>query len=87
MWLSHMPKFNVITWSAYNIAKYSLYTKSKDGRSTMQNSGVMVEAESAYFSSSKDKNHLLTSRAYFGAIEEILEIDYVDFKVHLLKCK
>lgn len=50
----------------------------------MQNSGDMVETESMYFSSSKDKNHVLASRAYFGVIEEILEIY---FKVPLFKCK
>ena len=53
----------------------------------MKNSGVMVEVESMYFSSSKDNNHVLASRAYFGVIEEILEIDYVSFKVPLFKCK
>lgn len=38
----------------------------------MHNSGVMVEVESMYFSSSKDKNHVLASRAYFGVIEKIM---------------
>ena len=52
----------------------------------MQNSGVMVKAESMYFSSSKDNNPVLASRAFFGIIEEILEIDYVSFKVPLFKC-
>lgn len=82
-----MPKFNLITWSAYGITKFSFYTKSKDDRRTMQNSGVMVEAESMYFSSSKYNNLVLASRAYFGIIKEILEIDYVAFKVPLFKCK
>ena len=45
-WLSCFPKFNVITWSAYDISKYSFYIKSKGDQSTMQNSGVMVEVES-----------------------------------------
>ena len=86
-WLSRLPKFNVITWSAYDIRKYSFCTKSKDDCSTMQNSGVMIEAEYMYFSSSKDNNLVLASRAYFGVIEEILEIDYVSFKVPLFKCR
>lgn len=47
----------------------------------------MVEGESMYFSSSKDKTLVLASRAYFEVIEEIMEIDYVDFKVPLFKCK
>ena len=54
-WSSYEPKFCVITWAAYDIGHYTFYTKSKDDHSTMQNSGVMVEAESMYFSSSKDK--------------------------------
>lgn len=47
----------------------------------------MVEVESMHFSSSKDKNHVLASRVYFGVIEGIMDIDYVTFKVHLFKCK
>lgn len=53
----------------------------------MQNSGVVVEAKSMYFSCSKYNNHVMASRAYFGVIKEILQINYVTFKVHLLKCK
>jgi hypothetical protein len=47
----------------------------------------MDQAESMYFSSSKDNNLVLASRAYFGVIEKILEIGYVSFKVSLFKCK
>lgn len=38
-----MPKFNVTTYLAYNINKFSFYTKSKDFRSIMQNSGIKIE--------------------------------------------
>lgn len=82
-----MIKFNVITWNSYDITKFLFYIKSKDDGCTMQNSGVMVEVESMYFSNSKDKNHVLASRAYFKVTEEILEIDYIILKIHLLKCK
>lgn len=37
-----MPKFNVITWSAYDINKFSFYTQSKDDHNTVQNSEAMV---------------------------------------------
>lgn len=47
----------------------------------------MVEVGSMYLSSAKDNNHVLASRAYFGFIEEIMEIDYISFKVPLFKCK
>lgn len=70
-WMSYMLKFNVIIWSAYDISKCSFYIISKDAYSIMRNSGVMVEAESIYFSNSKYKNHAMTSRSYFGVFEEI----------------
>ena len=47
----------------------------------------MVEAESMHFSSSKDKNPVLASMAYYGVIEEIWEISYTKFKVALFKCR
>src|ERR1044072_6717898 len=53
----------------------------------MQNSGVMVVAESMHFSSSKDKNPIMASTPYFGMIEEIWEVDYVSFTVPVFKCK
>jgi hypothetical protein len=86
-WLSYEPKCNIITWSGYDINKTSFYTKSKDDRSTMQNSGVMIVAESMHFSSSKDKNPVMASTPYYGVIEEIWEVDYVMFKVPVFKCK
>lgn len=83
--LLYMSKFTMITWTTYNISKYSFYTKAKDDRSTIQNSEVMVEAKSMYFSSSKDKNPILVTTTFYGVIEEILEIDYVISKVPLFK--
>ncbi|XP_058784274.1 uncharacterized protein LOC131659049 [Vicia villosa] len=80
-WLSYEPKCNIITWSEYDINKTSFYRKSKDDRSTTQNSGVMILAESMHFSSAKDKNPVMASTPYFGVIEEIWEVDYVVFKV------
>ena len=86
-WLSYGPKCNIITWSGYDINKTSFYTKSKDDRSTTQNSGVMIVAESMHFSSAKDKNPVMASTPYFGVIEEIWEVNYVVFKVPVFKCK
>ena len=86
-WLSYGPKCNLITWSGYDINKTSFYTKSKDDRSTTQNSGVMIVAESMHFSSAKDKNPVMASTPYFGVIEEIWEVNYVVFKVPVFKCK
>lgn len=63
-----MPKFNEVAWNAYEISKYSIYTKSKDDRSRMKSSRVTVEEKSMYFSNSKDMNPMMASRSYFGSL-------------------
>jgi hypothetical protein len=85
-WLSREPNFDVITWSGYDINNFSFSTKTQDDKSTVQNSGVMVVAESMHFSSSKDKNPVMASIPYFGIIEEIWEVDFMKFKVPIFKC-
>ena len=37
---------NVPTWKGYDINHYSFYTKSQDGNSSTQNSGVSVDGHS-----------------------------------------
>jgi len=86
-WLAQGPNFDVITWSEYDINKFSFYTITEDKKSTMQNSGVTLEAESMYFASSNDNNPVMTTISYFGVIEEIWEVDYVKFRVPVFKCK
>lgn len=86
-WISYIPKFNVITQSAYEISKCFFYTKSKYDCSTMQNNKVMVNTKPTYFTSSKDNNIVMTSRSYFGVNEEIWNIYYIKYKVSLFKCK
>ena len=55
------PNLNVLTWKGYDINNYSFYTKSQDDKSTVQNSGVTVDAHSDYFSSSLDNNLIRAS--------------------------
>ena len=56
MWLANGLKFDVICCTGYGINNCTFYTKSLDDKSTVQNSGVSLEAESLQFSTSKDKN-------------------------------
>lgn len=70
-WLSYMPKFTMTTWMIYNISNYYFSAKEKDVHTIIQNNWVMVEAESMYFSSSKDKNQILATSAFYGFIEDI----------------
>ncbi|XP_006596816.1 uncharacterized protein [Glycine max] len=62
---------NVPTWKGYDINNYSFYTKSADDKSTMQNSGVTVDADSNHFCSASDNNPIRASMPYFGVIHEI----------------
>ena len=85
--LADGPKRNVITWQGYDINKYSFYTKAQDEKSTMQNSGVTLRAESQHFASVHDNNPCVASIPYFGLIDEIWELNYVKFIVYVFKCK
>jgi len=58
-----------------------------DEKCTVQNTGVILEAESMQFSNLKDTNPILGSMAYYGLIEEIWEVDYIKFSVPVFKCK
>ena len=52
MWLVNGLKFDVITCTYYEIKNCTFYTKYLDDKSTVQNSGVSLEAESLQFSTS-----------------------------------
>jgi hypothetical protein len=42
--LSSHPSSCVTLWQAYDINRYTYYTKEKDKRSVAQNSGICIEA-------------------------------------------
>ncbi|RZB86718.1 hypothetical protein D0Y65_026692 [Glycine soja] len=75
------------TWKGYDINNYSFYTKSQDDKSSMQNSGVTVDADSDHFCSASDNNPIRASMHYFGIIEQIWDVDYTEFRVPVFKCK
>ena len=81
------PNMNVPTWKGYDINNYSFYTKSQDDKSSMQNSGVVVDADSDHFCSASDNNSIRASMPYFEVIQQIWELDYTEFRVLVFKCK
>ncbi|XP_074300612.1 uncharacterized protein LOC141631904 [Silene latifolia] len=81
------PKTFASSYSGYAIKGCTFYTREQDDMSTMQNSGVCVEAEAMHFASSKDKNPVLSKMHYYGVIEEIWELDYTDFVIPIFGCK
>lgn len=86
-WLANGLKFDVLCCSGYEVNGCLFYTKSRDDRSTVQNSGVTLEAESMQFSTAKDQNPVVGSMPYYGVIVEIWEVNYTKFTVPVFKCK
>ncbi|XP_068503686.1 uncharacterized protein [Phaseolus vulgaris] len=86
-WLANGLKFDVLCCSGYEVNGCLFYTKSQDDRSTVQNSGVTLEAESMQFSTAKDQNSVVGSMPYYGVIVEIWEVNYTKFTVPVFKCK
>jgi len=70
-WLARGPNFDVITWSGYDINKFSFIQTLRIKKSTMQNNGVTLEIKSMHFASSKDNNLVMGTISYFTVIEEI----------------
>lgn len=63
-------------YTGYVINGFRFHTKKRDGKCTTQNSGVCLTALTTSFASSKDQNPILGDVTYYGAIEEIIEVDY-----------
>jgi hypothetical protein len=66
-----------VTYQGYDINGYTFYTKQQDKKSMYQNSGICVDA---YDVTGQDKN------MYYGQIQEIWELDFHSFKIHLFHC-
>jgi len=58
-------KFDVLSCTSYEINSCTFYTKSSSDKSTIQNSGVRLEAKSIQFFTSKDKNIIFGSMMYY----------------------
>ncbi|XP_056683319.1 uncharacterized protein [Spinacia oleracea] len=81
------PRMEVMSYSAYRINGYTFYTEDRDYQSTMQNSGVTLEAEAMHISTVKDKNPVYASMSYYGVIDNIWELDYNRFRIPVFRCK
>ncbi|KAL2934192.1 Protease HtpX-like protein 2, partial [Bienertia sinuspersici] len=84
--LAFGPEFSASFYSGYVINGCTFYTRSQDKISTMQNSGVSVEASAMHFASSKDKRPVYGKIRYYGVIEEICELVYSGFTIPVFKC-
>nr|ABA97394.2 transposon protein, putative, CACTA, En/Spm sub-class [Oryza sativa Japonica Group] len=63
--------------TGYEINGYTFYTRAQDMKSTNQNNVVRIDA----------MGHNGTTGTYYGAIEDIWELDYGSLKVPLFRCQ
>ncbi|KMT08089.1 hypothetical protein BVRB_6g143420 [Beta vulgaris subsp. vulgaris] len=83
----HSVNFNASLYSSFAINGCTFYTRDQDEHSTMQNSGVTLEAEALHFASVKDKHPVYYKMRYYGVIEEICELHNHGFSVPVFGCK
>lgn len=87
-WLSLGPCNVARRYMGYFINGYKFYTRERDAKCKTQNSGVTLIALTSSFASTKDHNPVLDKVAYYGVIQEIIELDYwSSFTVVLFRCE
>ncbi|XP_074288515.1 uncharacterized protein LOC141613670 [Silene latifolia] len=87
-WLAKGPSPTAKRFKGYYANGYEFYTKSRDVRCKTQNSGVTLSALTSSFASSKDKNPVDGDVTYYGAILEIIELNYWSkFTLVLFRCE
>ena len=64
----------------YQVNGFSFSTKKYEDRMVTQNSGVCMREITKFRASGKDKNYKEAETTYYGVIQQILELDYTDFK-------
>ena len=63
-------------YSSYNMNGFNFHTSSYDEGRPIQNSGVVVVAESTIFDKGSNDNIIIGKKTYFGIIKEIIELNY-----------
>jgi hypothetical protein len=78
------PLFAVSRYEGMDINGYTFYTMTQDKKSVYQNSGVRVLA---IVDDSHDNDDDTEIDTYYGQIKKIWEVDYVELKVALFRCR
>lgn len=86
-WLTRGAQPLVYTYEVYDINEFLFTTSRQNDKSVNQNSGVVVVASFTEYSSSKDTRPINATQSYYGVIEEIWELNYVDFTFAIFRCK
>ncbi|KAL8155839.1 hypothetical protein AgCh_001037 [Apium graveolens] len=70
-WLAYGPNMSLSSFQGYDVNGYSFYTQHQDNKSTVQNSGISVEAFSTEFERGNSIASRDVKKSYYGVIEEI----------------
>ena len=76
----------MIRYDGYLINGVRFHTQKRDSTRCVQNSGVTLIAKTMQVSSSKDKNPIISNMSFYGVLQDIWELDYIEFKVVVFKC-
>ena len=74
--LAKAPMMVAHKYNSYTINGFNFHTHSYDEGRAIQNSGVVVVAESTSFDRGNNDNVIIGNKTYFGIINEIVELNY-----------
>ena len=77
----------MIRYDGYLINGVRFHTQKRDSTRCVQNSGVTLTAKTMQVSNSKDKNLIISNMSFYGVLQDIWELDYIEFKVVVFKCQ
>ncbi|XP_070003065.1 uncharacterized protein [Nicotiana sylvestris] len=85
-WLAKGPNTVAKRYTAYFINGYRFHTMERDAPCKTQNNGVTLSATTDSFASARDQNSIGGTVIYYGAIHDIIKINYWDcFSVVLFR--
>lgn len=85
--LASGPTEIVKHYKGFIINGFRFHTKHLERKRKTQNSGVMLEAMTNSFSSTRDSNPIMGDVTYYGVLNEIIELEYAsDKNVVLFNC-
>ena len=87
-YLARGPTPHARRFTAFNVNGFKFRTQSREHGMKTQNSGVFLTSSTSCVASSADNNIREADLAYYGKLEDIIELNYYGkFKVTLFKCK
>ena len=87
-YLARGPTPHARRFTAFNVNGYKFRTQSREHGMKTQNSRVFLTSSTSCVASSADNNIREADLAYYGKLEDIIELNYYGkFKVTLFKCK